>query len=194
MRWSCSPQSSQITFMRWAADPHDSLQMGQARVEDIPRRDYAPQTSRTLHPDRIALRRTTSIPLSREIAYLCKPPSRLHRQSRDQRRPSIKQDPFHKPVSLTPWQLPSEHRHRKRVRPPLARHISATLHKPQFAVSSPRLVIAACYSSLAGSPAITIANLHIVQCQHGLEFLRLSYSSFVQSFQDVIRWDFRHGQ
>ena len=31
---------------------------------------------------------------------------------------------------------------------------------------------------------------HIVQFQYGLEFLRLSYSYFVQSFQDVIRWDF----
>ena len=30
--------------------------------------------------------------------------------------------------------------------------------------------------------------------EYGLEFLRLSYSYFVQSSQDVIKWDFRHRQ
>ena len=39
-----------------------------------------------------------------------------------------------------------------------------------------------------------LMNLHIVQFQYGLELLRLSNSQFVQSFQDVIRWDFRDGQ
>ena len=36
-----------------------------------------------------------------------------------------------------------------------------------------------------------LMNLLIAQFQCGLEFLRLSYSSFVQAFQDVIRRDFR---
>ena len=39
-----------------------------------------------------------------------------------------------------------------------------------------------------------LMNLQVIQFQYGLEFLRLSYSQFVQSFQDVIRWDFRHRQ
>ena len=39
-----------------------------------------------------------------------------------------------------------------------------------------------------------LMNLQVIQFQYGLKFLRLSYSSSVQSFQDVIRWDFRHGQ
>ena len=37
-------------------------------------------------------------------------------------------------------------------------------------------------------------NLQVIQFQYGLEFLRFSYSYFVPSFQDVIRWDFRHRQ
>ena len=37
-------------------------------------------------------------------------------------------------------------------------------------------------------------NLQVIQFQYGLEFLRLSYSSFVQSFQEIIMWDFRHRQ
>ena len=37
-------------------------------------------------------------------------------------------------------------------------------------------------------------SLQVVQFQYGLYFLRLSYSEFVQSFQDVIMWDFRHRQ
>ena len=37
-------------------------------------------------------------------------------------------------------------------------------------------------------------NLQVVQFQHGPEFLKPSYSQFVQPFQDVIRWDFRHWQ
>ena len=44
-----------------------------------------------------------------------------------------------------------------------------------------------------GAPnSFLLINLHIVQFQYGLEFLRLSYSEFVQAFQDVIRWDLRH--
>ena len=39
---------------------------------------------------------------------------------------------------------------------------------------------------------LLVMNLHIVQFQYGLEFLRLSYLKYVQSFQDVIRWDVRH--
>ena len=38
-----------------------------------------------------------------------------------------------------------------------------------------------------------LMNLQVIQFQYGLEFLRLSYSKFVQSFQDIIRWDFCHG-
>ena len=37
-----------------------------------------------------------------------------------------------------------------------------------------------------------LVNLHIVQFQFGLQFLRLSHSQFVQSFQDFIMRDFRH--
>ena len=37
-----------------------------------------------------------------------------------------------------------------------------------------------------------LMNLKVVQFQYGLEFLRPSYSLSEQSFQDVIRWDFRH--
>ena len=39
-----------------------------------------------------------------------------------------------------------------------------------------------------------LMNLQVIQFQHGLEFLRLSHSQFVQSFQDVIMRDFRHTQ
>ena len=41
---------------------------------------------------------------------------------------------------------------------------------------------------------LLLMNLQVIQFQHGLEFIRLSYSEFVQSFQDVIKWDFRHRQ
>ena len=37
-----------------------------------------------------------------------------------------------------------------------------------------------------------LMNLQVVQFQYGLEFLRLSYSKFVQAFQDVIRCDLRY--
>ena len=37
-----------------------------------------------------------------------------------------------------------------------------------------------------------LRNLQVVQLQYGLEFLRHSYSQFVQSFQDIIRWDVHH--
>ena len=37
-----------------------------------------------------------------------------------------------------------------------------------------------------------LMDLQVVQFQYGLELLRLSYSLFVQSLQDIIKWDFRH--
>ena len=37
-----------------------------------------------------------------------------------------------------------------------------------------------------------LMSLQVIQFRYGLEFPRLSYSSFVQAFQDVIRWDLRH--
>ena len=49
-----------------------------------------------------------------------------------------------------------------------------------------------CLISVITRSSFLPKNLHIVQFQYGLELLRLSYSWFVQSFQDVIRWDFRH--
>ena len=51
-----------------------------------------------------------------------------------------------------------------------------------------------CLQSVIIRSSLLLMNLHIVQFQYGLEFLRLSYSEFVQSFQDVIRWDLRHWQ
>ena len=47
-------------------------------------------------------------------------------------------------------------------------------------------------SSMCDNQVQLLMNLHIVQFQYGLWFLRLSYSSFVQAFQDVIRWDLCH--
>ena len=44
------------------------------------------------------------------------------------------------------------------------------------------------------SPIFLLMNLQVIQFQNGPEFFRLSYSQFEQSFQDVIRWDFRHRQ
>ena len=35
-----------------------------------------------------------------------------------------------------------------------------------------------------------LMNLQIVQFQYGFEFIRLMYSRFVQTFQDIIRWNF----
>ena len=49
-----------------------------------------------------------------------------------------------------------------------------------------------CLQSVIIRSSFLLMNLHIVQFQYGLEFLRLSYSWCVQSFQDIIRWDFRH--
>ena len=49
-----------------------------------------------------------------------------------------------------------------------------------------------CLQSVIIKSSFLLMNLHIVQFQYGLEFLRLSYSEFVQTFQDAIKWDFRH--
>ena len=49
-----------------------------------------------------------------------------------------------------------------------------------------------CLQSVIIKSSFLQMNLLVIQFQYGLEFLRLSYSQFVQSFQDVIRWDFRH--
>ena len=49
-----------------------------------------------------------------------------------------------------------------------------------------------CLLSVIIRSSFLLMNLHIVQFQYDLEFLRLSCSSFVQDFQDVIRWDLRH--
>ena len=38
---------------------------------------------------------------------------------------------------------------------------------------------------------VLLMNLQVIQFQYGLKFLRLSYSYFAQSFQDIIKWDFR---
>ena len=51
-----------------------------------------------------------------------------------------------------------------------------------------------CLQSVIIRSYFLLMNLQVIQFQYGLEFLRLSYSEFVQSFQDVIRWDLRHWQ
>ena len=50
------------------------------------------------------------------------------------------------------------------------------------------------FQSVTIRSSFLLMNLHVVQLQKGLEFLRISYSYFEQSFQDVIKWDFRHRQ
>ena len=49
-----------------------------------------------------------------------------------------------------------------------------------------------CLQSVIIRSGFVLMNLHILQFQYRLEFLRFSHSQFVQSLQDVIRWDFRH--
>ena len=50
-----------------------------------------------------------------------------------------------------------------------------------------------CLQSVIIKSSLLLMNLHIVQFPiRSLSFSGLSYSEFVQSFQDVIRWDFCH--
>ena len=51
-----------------------------------------------------------------------------------------------------------------------------------------------CFQSVIIRSLLLLMSLQVVQFQYGLEFLRLSYSQIVQSFQDVIMRDFRHRQ
>ena len=49
-----------------------------------------------------------------------------------------------------------------------------------------------CLQSVIIRSSLLLMNLRNVQFQYGLEFLRLSYSEFVQAFQNVLRWDLCH--
>ena len=51
-----------------------------------------------------------------------------------------------------------------------------------------------CLQSVIIRSYFLLMNLQVIHFQYGLEFLRLSYSEFVQTFQDAIKWDFRHWQ
>ena len=46
-----------------------------------------------------------------------------------------------------------------------------------------------CLQSMIIRSSFLLMNLHSVQFQYGLEFLRLSYPQFVQILLDVIRWN-----
>ena len=50
------------------------------------------------------------------------------------------------------------------------------------------------FQSVIIRSSFLLMDFKVIQFQFGLELNRLSYSSFVQSFQDVIRWEFRHRQ
>ena len=50
------------------------------------------------------------------------------------------------------------------------------------------------FQSVIIRSSLLLMNLHIVQFQYGFDLVRLSYCQFVQTFQDVIRWDLCHRQ
>ena len=49
-----------------------------------------------------------------------------------------------------------------------------------------------CLQSVIVRSYFLLMNLQAIQFQDGLEFLRLPYSQFVQSFQDVVKWNLCH--
>ena len=66
--------------------------------------------------------------------------------------------------------------------------------RQNFAIEVSDLYSSSPLSSTFDSNRYLLMNLHVVQFQNGFELLGLTYSQFVQTFQDFIGWDLGHRQ